>query len=359
MPAVTSRPPAVRPLWSGGPPHSAPAPSPACVSRSGRGALYRQTVLLSSFASAEMNALLARTCRNAAGKARLRPSHHGVLSHVIPQARQVFERLPAAVAEGGAPPPSDADARFEHFKRVLWPRIKESGRSGGHLVYIPSYFDYVRCGVVEAQAGPQRSSGSGATAAMQVAPSGPAPCVLPQPAPRSWLALQGAQLPAAGDGLLPGAVRVHRACRRRTRTLLLLRPSQAGGLGARRGAAAKHVLGPLEAALRQVRQADDGRAAVACAPRSEAGPSSALGAVKRRAPAQGSAAKRATNTVPRLEPPTPLARCCSTPSARNSTTATASGARRWGCAPRRRARPCRCRHRAGAAGPCTHVQQPL
>ncbi|KAL4425892.1 hypothetical protein ABPG75_009908 [Micractinium tetrahymenae] len=111
---------------------------------SGRGALYRQTVLLSSFASAEMNALLARTCRNAAGKARLKPTHRGVLSRVIPQARQVFERLPAAAADGGAAPTSDADARFEHFKRVLWPRIKESGRPGGHLIYIPSYFDYVR-----------------------------------------------------------------------------------------------------------------------------------------------------------------------------------------------------------------------
>ena len=70
---------------------------------SGRGALYRQTVLLSSFASAEMNALLARSCRNHGGKARLWPTHKGVLSQIIPQARQVFERLPAALAAGGAP----------------------------------------------------------------------------------------------------------------------------------------------------------------------------------------------------------------------------------------------------------------
>ncbi|KAL4445727.1 hypothetical protein ABPG77_008926 [Micractinium sp. CCAP 211/92] len=111
---------------------------------SGHGALYRQTVLLSSFASAEMNALLARTCRNAAGKVRLKPVQRGVLSRIIPQARQVFERLPAADAAAGGAPATDADARFEHFKRVLWPRIKESGRAGGHLIYIPSYFDYVR-----------------------------------------------------------------------------------------------------------------------------------------------------------------------------------------------------------------------
>ena len=47
---------------------------------------------------------------------------------------------------GNRLPPADADARFEHFKRSLWPRIKESGRGGGHLIYLPSYFDYVRWG---------------------------------------------------------------------------------------------------------------------------------------------------------------------------------------------------------------------
>ncbi|EFN57411.1 hypothetical protein CHLNCDRAFT_142850 [Chlorella variabilis] len=115
----------------------------------GRGALYRQTVLLSSFASAEMNALLARTCRNHAGRVRVHPSCRGVLSRVIPQARQVFERLPATVAAGpDGCAATDADARFEHFRRSLWPRMRESGRSGGHLIYLPSYFDYVRHAVV-------------------------------------------------------------------------------------------------------------------------------------------------------------------------------------------------------------------
>ena len=34
---------------------------------------YRQTILLSSFVSAELNALFSRTCVNHAGKARLKP----------------------------------------------------------------------------------------------------------------------------------------------------------------------------------------------------------------------------------------------------------------------------------------------
>lgn len=51
-----------------------------------------------------MNALLGRTCRNHAGKVRVWPTHRGVLGQIIPQARQVFERLPApAAVDGGAP----------------------------------------------------------------------------------------------------------------------------------------------------------------------------------------------------------------------------------------------------------------
>ena len=36
----------------------------------------------------------------------------------------------------------DADARFAHFKVHLWPRLRES--RGGELLFVPSYFDFVR-----------------------------------------------------------------------------------------------------------------------------------------------------------------------------------------------------------------------
>lgn len=77
---------------------------------SGRASLYRQTILMSSFPSAEMNALLGRTCRNHAGKVRLWPTHRGVLGHIIPQARQVFERLPVPAAADGAAPMTGAES---------------------------------------------------------------------------------------------------------------------------------------------------------------------------------------------------------------------------------------------------------
>jgi U3 small nucleolar RNA-associated protein 25 len=40
---------------------------------SGTAQRYRQTILTSSFAAAEMNALMARKCSNHAGRARIKP----------------------------------------------------------------------------------------------------------------------------------------------------------------------------------------------------------------------------------------------------------------------------------------------
>lgn len=58
--------------------------------------------------------------------------------HALRTACQAVTIVPRVAA------PPDADARFEHFKRQLWPRIKEAGGGGGTLIYLPSYFDYVR-----------------------------------------------------------------------------------------------------------------------------------------------------------------------------------------------------------------------
>ena len=48
----------------------------------------------------------------------------GVLGQALPQLRQLFERLPAASAA------ADADARFDHFCKYVWPQIKESSAKG-------------------------------------------------------------------------------------------------------------------------------------------------------------------------------------------------------------------------------------
>jgi len=110
----------------------------------GQARYYRQTIMMSSFASAEMNALLARGCVNHSGAVRLLPSPRGVLAQVIPHCRQFFEPLPALPSPSSATQTTDADSRFEHFKTKLWPRVREAARGGGQLIYIPSYFDFVR-----------------------------------------------------------------------------------------------------------------------------------------------------------------------------------------------------------------------
>lgn len=77
---------------------------------------------------------------------------------VIPQLRQVFERISLSSTKalassdcaasdpggGGGSVAAEADARLEHFKRTAWPRLKEGASAGGQLVYVPSYFDFVR-----------------------------------------------------------------------------------------------------------------------------------------------------------------------------------------------------------------------
>lgn len=48
----------------------------------------------------------------------------GVLGHTLNPVRQLFERIPSASAA------EDAETRFQHFKKRVWLRIKESGASG-------------------------------------------------------------------------------------------------------------------------------------------------------------------------------------------------------------------------------------
>ena len=54
-------------------------------------------------------------------------SVQGVLAGVLPRVRQLFERFRTPSAAG------DADARFAHFRRLVWPRMQEAGTSGACL----------------------------------------------------------------------------------------------------------------------------------------------------------------------------------------------------------------------------------
>ena len=123
---------------------------------------HRQTIVLSSFASPEINALARNQCANVAGRARWRVLEYpGVLARAAADAggaRLRFDRVDD-VKESGEP---NADSkqkreksetnssvsrldelRFKHFNRFTLPALRENPRPGS-LVFVPSYFDFVR-----------------------------------------------------------------------------------------------------------------------------------------------------------------------------------------------------------------------
>ncbi|KAF7108273.1 hypothetical protein CFC21_108771 [Triticum aestivum] len=98
---------------------------------------YRQTIILSSYLTPEMNALFNGLCLNYEGKVKLVTEFTGVLPKIQLEIRQVYERFDASsIGE------SD-DARFEYFCTKVYPKIQESD-AGGVLLFASSYFEYIR-----------------------------------------------------------------------------------------------------------------------------------------------------------------------------------------------------------------------
>merc|ERR1712025_241758 len=98
---------------------------------------YRQTIVLSSFSTAEMNALISRHCFNHRGSWKLMSKTQGITTKKFTNEWQQFERVRAMNIS------SAVDQRFEQFSKRSWQRIKDSS-SSGQLIFIPSYFDFVR-----------------------------------------------------------------------------------------------------------------------------------------------------------------------------------------------------------------------
>lgn len=103
----------------------------------GHARYYRQTVLLGSFLNPDMCGLFNQLCLNYEGKVILKTKHEGVLSEVLLQVRQVYERF-------DVPAITDADdARFDYFCKKVFPKIKDS-TEGGIMIFISSSLDYLR-----------------------------------------------------------------------------------------------------------------------------------------------------------------------------------------------------------------------
>lgn len=66
----------------------------------------------------DINGLFNRHCHNFAGRVKLRPTYEGVLAHVVPTLRQIFQRVPARSLA------SSADDRFAHFVAHTLPQLR-------------------------------------------------------------------------------------------------------------------------------------------------------------------------------------------------------------------------------------------
>ncbi|KAG9086798.1 rRNA-binding ribosome biosynthesis protein utp25 [Ceratobasidium sp. 370] len=102
----------------------------------GHSAYLRQTIMLSAYETPQIRALFNNTklLRNVAGRVR-QARRYGAAP--IPEGIVNWTKLECEVAS------KEADARFEYFKTKLVPDILSTSRAQT-LLFVPSYFDYLR-----------------------------------------------------------------------------------------------------------------------------------------------------------------------------------------------------------------------
>lgn len=103
----------------------------------GHAQFYRQSIILGSHLSPEINALIDRHCLNYQGKVKLECNYKGVLRKVSADVRQIYEKFDAKSI-------GDVDsARFAYFTTKVFPKIKNSFQ-GETMIFISSSFEFVR-----------------------------------------------------------------------------------------------------------------------------------------------------------------------------------------------------------------------
>ncbi|XP_053316940.1 U3 small nucleolar RNA-associated protein 25 homolog [Spea bombifrons] len=99
---------------------------------------FRQTLLFSALQEPQINSIFNKHCFNYSGQVSVKSMPAtGSICHVVVQLPHVFQRLEADSSL------SVIDARFQFFTDKILPQYRDAIMSHT-LIYIPSYFDYVR-----------------------------------------------------------------------------------------------------------------------------------------------------------------------------------------------------------------------
>lgn len=100
----------------------------------------RQTIVLSAYLTPELNGLFSTHMQNVSGKVKVQQEHIGAMLDIGLQIRQTFTRF------ASFSPVTDPDDRFKYFTSTIIPVLEKQPAEGGLgvLIYIPSYFDFVR-----------------------------------------------------------------------------------------------------------------------------------------------------------------------------------------------------------------------
>lgn len=102
---------------------------------------FRQTLVFSEYLTPTVNNIVSRS-KNLEGKIRYRPeitTKTCIMNSVGLKIKQIFQRFDAL------DPQSNHESRYKFFVNSVLPTItKQASYEDGLLIYIPSYFDYVR-----------------------------------------------------------------------------------------------------------------------------------------------------------------------------------------------------------------------
>ncbi|KAI7904789.1 uncharacterized protein BX663DRAFT_503540 [Cokeromyces recurvatus] len=106
----------------------------------GKAKYLRQTLIFADFLTPEFNALFNKHMKNVSGKLKIKRTYEeGSIIDVIPQVQQTFTRIDAPSLK------AMNDTRYKYFIEKTLPALRKSAIMQSHtLIFIPSYFDFVR-----------------------------------------------------------------------------------------------------------------------------------------------------------------------------------------------------------------------